>query len=61
VAAVRCELRGTSYPEALWVLESGGAIILGATPLRSEIELLGLGGSTLRLVRGSAGAAAAAE
>lgn len=60
VDAIRCELRG-AYPEALWVLESGGVIILGATPLRSEIELHGLGGSTQRLSRGADVGSAAAE
>lgn len=60
VEALRCEVRG-AYPEVLWVLESGGAIILGATPLRSELELHGLGGSTQRLVRGAKVAESAAE
>ncbi|MCA9660792.1 MAG: hypothetical protein KC486_20790 [Myxococcales bacterium] len=60
VDVIRCELRG-AYPEALWVLESGGVIILGATPLRSEIELHGLGGSTQRLSRGADVGSSAAE
>lgn len=47
---VHCLLHGP-YPEVLWVLETGGAISLGATALHSNVKHLGLGGSVHHMTR----------